>query len=297
MPYLILTGLMLLEILLLAGGFLIFRRYLQPRLRKRQGHGQESHADRLLTFLDFEIQRMQKIVEESPAGDANRQALLKRLAVFNSERNMLVELRAGGKLDGYPELITKYYQSADVSSTPEYDKLQGAIGTYQERIANLEKFRTLFFRSQDDLAKSVNRTVDLKRRLDQEILNEEEKNKLIQMLKEEKARLAKELNIADHELEAIMANIGQLHDTELDCNLPDKAEVDAIMGQMRAIEEENEFLQVQIQYLLKAEVEKDSACKEEMIRLKQELATQVGRYEELEAKFADMEARYLQAVS
>lgn len=293
MPYMILTGLMLLEVLLVIGGILLFRRFAGRRCAQR-AQQQDTHSDRLQAFLEFEIQRMQKIIEETPPGNSDRAALEKRLSVFDHELNILVDVRASGSLDEYPALITKYYSSFDMASTPEFDKLQDAIGKYQERIDNLEQFRTLFFRSQDDLAQSVNRAVDLKRRLDEEILNEEEQNKLIQMLKDEKARLGKELNIADHELEAIMANIGMLHSTSLEMALPDKAEVDAVLAQMRSIEEENEFLQVQIQHLLKAEIEQDKAQDDELEKCSQALAAQLASYVEMEAKYLDMETKFVE---
>lgn len=298
MSYLILTGLVLLELLLIGGGLLLFRHLSGKGGGKAGGGIEETHGDRLLAFLKFEIQRMQQIIAELPEGDGERMVVEKRLTVFNNEYAMLMAVRESGNLDDYVGLINQYYRSADLVRTPEFDKLQAAIAKYQERIENLEKFRTLFFRSQDDLADTVNRVVDLKRRLDEEILNEEEKNKLIADLEQQKTYLAKELNIADHELEAIMANIGKVCDTNIDQDpeVPKKADVDALMDQMRAIEEENDFLQVQIQHLLKQELEQDASQKDETERLRAELQAQVARYEELEDKFVDMEARYLKAV-
>lgn len=299
MSYLMLAGMVLAEIALLGIGLLVFRRLAARRKGQKQaGHGEDTHADRLLAFLEFEINRMRKACEDFMEGLPARQALERRLAVFTAEREILLKTRHGDELDniGYAELVEHYYRSADLSHTPEFDKLQSAVSNYQQRIDNLEKFRTLFFRSQQDLADAANRAVDLKRRLDEEKLNEEEKNELIEMLRLEKERLAKELNIADHELEAIMANLSQLRDIEELGALPDKAQLDEILEQMRAIEEENAFLQQQIQHLLKEEMEREQGDKAELDKARAQLAEKDARYKELEQKFLEMESHYLELV-
>ncbi len=299
MSYLILTGMVLIELLLIGGGFLLFRRFARKRCAARVAQaGADSHADRLMAFLDFEIQRMQGACADFAEGDPTRQAIERRLTVFSAERNILSESRNGNELDnsGYATLVERYYRSADLARTPEFDKLQTAVSTYQQRIDNLEQFRTLFFRSQKDLADAANRVVDMKRRLEEGMLNEDEQAALIAQLKQEKERLGKELNIADHELEAIMSNMGQLQKIDLDGGLPDKGEIKGILDQMRAIEEENEFLQVQIQHLLKAEVDSENELKGKLEAMQAALDEADERYRTLEAKFLEMEAHYLQLV-
>lgn len=297
MGYLVLTGLLLAELMMIGAGVLLYRRFFGRPRRKQRGDGGDSHSDRLHAFLEFEIQRMQKILSELGDGDVERLVIEKRLTVFNNELAILDELRASrGKAD-YQALINRFYRSADLARTPEFDKLQAALAKYREHVANLEKFRTLFFRSQDDLGAAVNRVVELKRRLDAEVMTEAEQARLIELLKTEKDNLARELDIADHEIEAIMANLVNSKGAELDVELPSKVEMDAMLDQMRAIEEENDFLQVQIQYLLKAELQGDQHLQEEVLRLEGELAAAIRRHEELEKQFADLEARSPQAAS
>lgn len=302
MQYAVLTGMIIGEVLLVGGGIWLFRRFAKRRcelkVKQAKSGSEGSNAERLMAFFEFEINRMQQTCEDFMEGDPNRQAIERRLSVFTSERDILAATKSAEKMDQnqYAELISRYYRSADLARTPEFDKLQGAVAKYQQRIDNLEKFRTLFFRSQTDLADSVNRAVDLKRQLDQGELNDEQMRALVEQLKQEKESLGRELNIADHELEAIMSNMGLLHEIDVDDLMPDADEVGAILEQMRAIEEENEFLQVQIQHLLKVEVDSENDLKADIVRVTKELEEQTAKAEEMESKFLEMEARYLETV-
>lgn len=296
MMYLILSTLLLVEVLLVVAGVLLYRRYGGGRATPSAEDRAVGHAERLIGFVRFEIRRMEGILKDLPEAHPDRPVIEKRLSVFNNELAIFTAVRADPKASEYHQLIIDYYRGADLSRTPDFDRLHSAVLKYQERIADLEQYRSLFFRGQKDLGDAINRVVELKRRLDDEALNEEQQAQLIAELKQERDRLSEELNIADHELEAIMGNIDSGVDTSLGDELPSAEEITMLMEQMRAIEEENDFLQAQIQHLLKAELAQDQQQRSEIVRLEQALADQHARYEELESKFMDMEARYLQAV-
>ncbi len=253
----------------------------------------------LRDFLESELARMRQVVDilSDDLSSEERQALGKRIAMLEAEYAMCSELEGDDSLDSYQQVVVRHYR-ADEQTSPEFNKLQAALAGYQQKVENLERFRELFFKSQDKLSESFGIIQDLQEKIASGGGSDEETAGLVARLEAEKRKLQSELDIADHEFEAIMGNLSDTPAAnERQPDMPDLAELEETVENLRGIEEENQFLQEQIQFLLKQELERGHQFEADIEALKQQLEQKDASHSELEQKYLEMEGRYLQLVN
>lgn len=250
----------------------------------------------LRDFLESELARMRQVIDvlSDDLSSKDRLALGKRVAMLESEHAMCSELEGDDSLDSYQQVVVRHYR-ADEEKSPEFNKLQAALAGYQQKVENLERFRELFFKSQDKLSESFDLIKDLQGKIASGDGSDEEMAALVAKLEEEKYKLRQELDIADHEFEAIMGNLSGNH-TANEVQ-PGLSELEETLQGLRGIEAENQFLQEQIQFLLKQELERSHQFEADIEQLNKQLEQKDVSYGELEQKYLQMESRYLQTVN
>jgi len=231
-------------ILIAAVVFLFLRLRKQRTLIHRKRKVTNTIQDIILPYLETLITATKSRLDhkDSIKDEIHHVALLKRLEFLESQRNLLNN--SGGKFDkeAYWELVENEYietnyeqKSSELTSNKEQ--------VYQSRIDNLENFKQLFFEAEEKLRESF-KTIEELRTLINEVPTLEV-NKLlskVNQLKEDKEALEEKLKKASGRLKESLTALKIVQDNDTHDDLD-------------AVKEENEFLLMQIQHLLKQEVE------------------------------------------
>lgn len=280
MAVLITTGMLLVEILLVALGVYLFLRFRRKRKLARQAAGQGGEAGKpgvghilLLDHIQAEINRMEAILDPAQqAVEVDRKAIGTRLGFYTRERKALTWLSEHVSESVYWTEVGRHYAQDEGHDTPTAGHLQAIIGEYQKRVDALEQYRQLFRISQQQLHESINIIAELQRRIAQPHPTDLDGASLDQRLQIETTRLREQLGLPDEQMQTLMHHIPYMADASAPSSAQAEEELRQMARKLHQLEEENDFLQQQIQFLLKQEVDKTSGLHARIDELENELA-------------------------